>query len=136
MPDPHQDRQGVLEALVVNPDANLAFHGFREGIGVLDGANLEDPQGKRSTHLSVGAGRNNLDVVTKLKVAALLGQPAQRPAVSHGSDRPEVVLGSALDLYRIKYDLLPIQPDGAPFQEAVGVEPVSPAARQRHTYGQ
>lgn len=136
MPDAHQNREAVLEALVVDPDANLGFHGFREGIGILDGPCLQNLQRKCPTHLSVGVGRDNLDVVAKLKVAAFLGQPAQRSTVSHGSDGPEVVLGSALDLCRIQNDLFPIQPDRTRFQEAVGVKPVAPAARQRDTRGQ
>jgi len=32
MPDPHQNGQAVLETPVVDPDADLGFHGLREGV--------------------------------------------------------------------------------------------------------
>ena len=131
VPDSHQSRQVVLKTLVVDPDAHLGFHGFGEGVGILDGSNLQDLQGKCPTHLSVGAGRDNLDVIAKLKVAAFLRQPSQRPLVAHRSHGPQVVLRAAFHLCRIKNDLFAIQPDRPRFQQAPGVKPVAAAARQR-----
>ena len=71
--DPHQNRQTVLKALVVDPDGNLGLRGLREGVGILDVPDMQDTEGKRATYLSIGGGRDNLDVIAKLKIAALLG---------------------------------------------------------------
>jgi len=130
MPDSHQDREVVLEALVVDPDANFGFRRLRKGVGILDGPHLQNLEGKRPPDLSVGIGRHNLDIVAKLKVAAFLRQPAQRPAFAHGGDSPKVVLGAALDLCRIQNDLFPIQPNRTRFQEPVGVKPTIATGRQ------
>jgi hypothetical protein len=98
VPDSHQNQRAVLETLVVDPDAHFSFRGLCKGVGILDVPNLQNLQGKRATHLSVGVWRNYLDIVAKLKIAALLGQPAQRPRVTHGSDGPKIVLSATFHL--------------------------------------
>ena len=98
VPDPHQNRQVVLEAFMVDPDAHLGFCSLGKGVRLLNVPNLQDLERKRAPNLSVGPGRDNLDVVAKLKVAAFLGKPSQRPLVAHWGDGPKVVLDAALDL--------------------------------------
>ena len=46
VPDSHQNRQAVLETLVVDPDAHFGFRSLCKGVGILNVPNLQNLQGK------------------------------------------------------------------------------------------
>jgi len=133
VPDPHEDRGVVLEAIVVDPDGYFDIGQLGEGILVPDGTDLHYPDRKRAMNLRIGRANHriaDLDIVAELEITAFLGEACYRPPIAQRSDVPQVVMGATVYFPLVQNHLLPVELHRMRFQGPVGGESTATAPYQ------